>query len=370
MKRIIFSFFFISAAYAQTCTNYTPFQSCTDKCCDGKCQAASCDGNKLLITPGNEKECVLTNINLNQGSKCPWSGKSYGIKCSYSSNCQLKANNNCYGKTVCASGTCPTSALDLFCLESGNSDNFKICACDDINCQVSEWAEWGPCVINKQTRYRTIIQQPSGNGKICPALAEIRECIPDVDCVVSSWSDWGPCVSNVQTKTRSVVIPPSGKGQACPTLTQTQSCGNECDNVIKTKADFYVAYYNKKLVAKSILSNDKNVETVSIDTNPQNGELLFNQDGTFTYTPNTNYCGTDTFVYKAINDKCYAMQEVVITTTCGCGALVETVTCNLDLKQSSTKCQLPNGKVVTVANIPGYTKVILNISAKPTYKKK
>ncbi|NEU06730.1 tandem-95 repeat protein, partial [Flavihumibacter sp. R14] len=33
-------------------------------------------------------------------------------------------------------------------------------------------------------------------------------------------------------------------------------------------------------------------------TDPANGTLVFNADGSFTYTPNANFNGTDSFTYK------------------------------------------------------------------------
>jgi VCBS repeat-containing protein len=44
---------------------------------------------------------------------------------------------------------------------------------------------------------------------------------------------------------------------------------------------------------------DPAVLTAVIDTEPANGTLELNEDGSFTYTPNANFNGTDTFTYKA-----------------------------------------------------------------------
>ncbi len=41
--------------------------------------------------------------------------------------------------------------------------------------------------------------------------------------------------------------------------------------------------------------------TYSVDTGPVNGKLVLNADGSFSYTPNSNYNGIDTFIYT-IND--------------------------------------------------------------------
>src|SRR5207253_2342804 len=39
--------------------------------------------------------------------------------------------------------------------------------------------------------------------------------------------------------------------------------------------------------------------TAVLVTGPSNGSLTLNADGSFTYTPNANFNGTDTFTYKA-----------------------------------------------------------------------
>ena len=56
--------------------------------------------------------------------------------------------------------------------------------------------------------------------------------------------------------------------------------------------------------ANGVLGNDEDVETQSTLTavlvsGPSNGQLTLNPDGTFTYTPNPNFNGVDSFTYKA-----------------------------------------------------------------------
>jgi len=45
-----------------------------------------------------------------------------------------------------------------------------------------------------------------------------------VDCGVSEWSIWGPCVNGIQRRTRAVVVPPRNGGERCPALEQTRRC--------------------------------------------------------------------------------------------------------------------------------------------------
>jgi hypothetical protein len=64
----------------------------------------------------------------------------------------------------------------------------KICQCctQPINCQVSEWSAWGPCICVSdnegttctQTRTRTVLVPAQEGGEPCPDLTETRECTP------------------------------------------------------------------------------------------------------------------------------------------------------------------------------------------------
>jgi len=94
-----------------------------------------------------------------------------------------------------------------------------------VDCQVSEWSDFGPCINGQQTRTRSVVTQPRNGGAPCPALTETRSCPPvAVDCQVSAFSNWGPCVDNVQRRTRQVVTQPQNGGRACPALEETRRC--------------------------------------------------------------------------------------------------------------------------------------------------
>lgn len=49
------------------------------------------------------------------------------------------------------------------------------------------------------------------------------------------------------------------------------------------------------------LSNDFNVARVVSATDPSNGSLIWNPDGSFTYVPNTFFVGTDSFTYTVVD---------------------------------------------------------------------
>jgi hypothetical protein len=72
-------------------------------------------------------------------------------------------------------------------------------------------------------------------------------------------------------------------------------------------ADAYEVAQGKTLTvaAPGVLANDSDVLdrslTASKASNPAHGALTFNANGSFTYTPDAAYSGTDTFTYKANN---------------------------------------------------------------------
>lgn len=67
-----------------------------------------------------------------------------------------------------------------------------------------------------------------------------------------------------------------------------------------------------------VLSNDTDAEsdvlTATLVTGPANGSLTLNSDGSFSYTPNANWFGVDTFTYKA-NDGSLDSGTTTVTIT-------------------------------------------------------
>ncbi|WP_077337870.1 Ig-like domain-containing protein [Pseudocolwellia agarivorans] len=75
----------------------------------------------------------------------------------------------------------------------------------------------------------------------------------------------------------------------------------------KAVADTYVTDENTTLNASSVLNNDTDVDgdalTVStpLISSPSNGSVSISSDGTFTYTPNTDFVGGDSFTYRVLD---------------------------------------------------------------------
>ena len=57
------------------------------------------------------------------------------------------------------------------------------------------------------------------------------------------------------------------------------------------------------VAASGVLANDTDPQTLSLTailvSGPSNGSLTLNANGSFTYTPNANYFGADSFTYQA-----------------------------------------------------------------------
>jgi VCBS repeat-containing protein len=72
------------------------------------------------------------------------------------------------------------------------------------------------------------------------------------------------------------------------------------------------------VVASGVLGNDTDVDgdtlTAVLDTGPISGTLTLNLDGSFQYTPNTDFYGTDTFSYVA-NDSFVTSNVATVTIT-------------------------------------------------------
>ena len=69
-----------------------------------------------------------------------------------------------------------------------------------------------------------------------------------------------------------------------------------------------------------VLSNDSDLDgdTLTVNTtpvvDPTNGTVQLNADGTFTYTPNGNFAGTDSFTYEATDGNGGTAQATVAIT--------------------------------------------------------
>ena len=74
-------------------------------------------------------------------------------------------------------------------------------------------------------------------------------------------------------------------------------------NDIPDAVDDFIAAEEDDVVSNTVATNDTDAEndaiTFTLVDGVTNGTLVFNADGSFTYTPNTNYYGSDVFTYSA-----------------------------------------------------------------------
>jgi hypothetical protein len=79
--------------------------------------------------------------------------------------------------------------------------------------------------------------------------------------------------------------------------------------------DYYESNGAIAVQAPGVLGNDAGSEAIVTDyTQPANGAVRINSDGTFTYTPYANFCGMDSFTYT-ISVQSYSGSEVIDAST-------------------------------------------------------
>jgi hypothetical protein len=83
---------------------------------NGVCQSSSCISNGI---GQSERNCP-------NGKNCPWDKFSVACK-KLVPTC---FGPHCWGFTHCLIGSCPASAVNVFCVFDGASFNFKVCGCD------------------------------------------------------------------------------------------------------------------------------------------------------------------------------------------------------------------------------------------------
>ncbi len=75
------------------------------------------------------------------------------------------------------------------------------------------------------------------------------------------------------------------------------------DDSYSTNEDTALVEATVGTLGKGVLANDTDADsnplTAVLDTGPSNGVLGLNSDGSFTYTPNADFCGADSFTYHA-----------------------------------------------------------------------
>ncbi|HEY9811453.1 MAG TPA: tandem-95 repeat protein, partial [Halomicronema sp.] len=101
------------------------------------------------------------------------------------------------------------------------------------------------------------------------------------------------------------VVISDGKGGT--TTTEIILTINPVDDPLLVGNDNYITNENTPITLTNLLENDSSIDgskfSITNFSNPQNGTLTQNQDGTFTYIPNPKYHGTDQFTYTITDSK-------------------------------------------------------------------
>ena len=135
----------------------------------------------------------------------------------------------------------------------------------------------------------------------------------------------------------------------------------------KAEPDSYSAGINNVLTIQhpGVLANDFDADgdplTAILVTSPSNGSLSFNTDGSFTYTPNEDFSGTDSFTYKALAGADYtaAVSVTLVVTNTAPAARTDNYTVNRNLRLSVRSQGVldndsdPNGDSLTAVLVVG-----------------
>jgi gliding motility-associated-like protein len=101
----------------------------------------------------------------------------------------------------------------------------------------------------------------------------------------------------------------------CATVTVTITVTPVDDELQSAENDQYTVYENETLTG-NVAENDVNLDgfTFTVTSNVQNGTLVFNADGSFTYTPNAGASDFDEFTYEACDadGNCYTATVTII----------------------------------------------------------
>ncbi len=139
----------------------------------------------------------------------------------------------------------------------------------------------------------------------------------DLDVAVASALDdtvaWYDNADGLGTFGSEQVITNLADGAYAVTVGDVDGDG-DLDIVAGSANDDTVSWFEN--VGSSVLNNDTDVDgdplTAILVTDVSNGTLVLNADGTFTYTPDPNFSGVDSFTYKA-NDGTADSNTVTVT---------------------------------------------------------
>ncbi len=145
------------------------------------------------------------------------------------------------------------------------------------------------------------------------------------------------------------------------TLAQATATGTIVnDDPLQANADAYSVNENTSLTvaAPGVLSNDTPAAnegplSAQLSTGPAHGTVTFNSDGSFTYTPQTNFYGTDSFQYRDLEGT-LPLRSNLATVTITINHVDQPPVANND------SYTVNEDQTLTVSAVPGTTSLTMN----------
>ncbi len=114
--------------------------------------------------------------------------------------------------------------------------------------------------------------------------------------------------------TETVICQISNPSNGSVTITTSDATANILDDDELTAIDDYYIVNEDESLNENVSVNDIGLDntplTFTIITDVTNGTLVINNDGTFTYIPNENYYGNDSFVYEVCDANSVCSQAI------------------------------------------------------------
>ncbi|MBW3563578.1 MAG: tandem-95 repeat protein [Acidobacteria bacterium] len=137
-----------------------------------------------------------------------------------------------------------------------------------------------------------------------PVLVSVGPAVNGTTAIVSGQVQYTPNANFFGTDSFSYTVQDSGGLTASATVTVTVNAVNDppvaANDAYSTSEDTVLT-----VPAPGVLSNDTDADgdplTAVLVTTTSNGTLTLNSDGSFTYTPNADFNGSDSFTYQAFD---------------------------------------------------------------------
>ncbi|MCP5028162.1 MAG: tandem-95 repeat protein, partial [Actinomycetia bacterium] len=133
-----------------------------------------------------------------------------------------------------------------------------------------------------------------------------------------------PDLNYTGTDTFTYTITDSGGQTSTPaTVTMSITAGNDAPVAVDDSGAGYSTNEDTPFTTPNVTTNDTDIDspidptTATMATGPANGVALNNGDGTFTYTPDPDWSGTDTFTYTIYDDGLLLSNEAAVTVVVG-----------------------------------------------------